>query len=436
MRIFLTGATGALGRPVLERLRRRGDEVFALAHSDAAEAKLREMEVTGRRADVIGRDDLTKTVEGCDAILHLATRIPAGGNMLKMGAWKENNCIREEGCERLIHAARNAGIETIVFPSITMVYPDSASDWIDAKSVRPPVTAFMRATLNAERSIEKFTEQGGRGIVLRMGQFYGHDRMTQGLFQMAQKGWMALFGPGHAYFSWIWIDDAADAVVAALDAKMKPDVYDIVDDEPITRDQLVAQFATLKRKKIRRVPEWLFKLFGREIVEMLSASRRVRNRRFREAADWSPTVPRFSEGLRRVATAKAREVIMERHIAILGTGNIGGAIASGLVSGKVTQPNGITLTRRRTDLLAGYQQSGYNVTADNLEALSKANIVIVAVEPQQLTSLSEEIRDALDSEKHLIISVVSGASISPAPRSPGRRHRDPARHAQHRHRRP
>lgn len=304
MKIFVTGATGVLGRAVVERLRRRGDEIVALSHSEAAAARLKEVGLATRSADLIGRDDLTKTVSGCDAILHLATRIPAGANMMKMAAWRENDRIRQAGCERLAHAAKGAGIRTIVFPSIALVYPDGGADWIDAQSTRPPVTAFMRATLNAERSIERFGDEGGRGIVLRMGQFYGQDRMTQDMMQMAEKGWMLFFGPEDAYLSWVFIDDAADAVVAALNPTVASGIYDVVDDEPTTRAEIFSAFATLKRRKIRKIPTWPFRIMGGEIARMLSGSRRVRNRRFKDAAGWTPSVPSFKDGLRRIATTK------------------------------------------------------------------------------------------------------------------------------------
>jgi len=304
MKVFVSGATGVLGAAVIERLRSRDDDIVALAHSDAAGRKLQAMGIASRRADVTGRDDMTKTVAGCDAILHLATRIPAGTNMLNMSAWEENHRIRELGCERLVRAAKGAGIETIVFPSIVLVYPDSGVNWIDANTTRPSVTAFMRATLNAERSIEQFGEQDGRGIVLRMGQFYGRDRMTKDMISMARKGWTLLFGPGDAYISWIWIEDAADAIVAAMDPKVRSGSYDIVDDDPVTRDQIVRTLEGLARKKIRRVPTWPFKLMGAGITKILAGSRRVSNRRWKDATGWSPRVSTLGDGLQRVAAAK------------------------------------------------------------------------------------------------------------------------------------
>lgn len=98
--------------------------------------------------------------------------------------------------------------------------------------------------------------------------------------------------------------------------------------------------------------------------------------------------------------------------AILGAGNIGCSIANGLTASDIFKPNQTTLTRRRTDKLSEYIEKGYNVTSDNIDAVKNSDILIACVEPHQLDGLLKEISSALDPEKHLLISVVSGAKIS------------------------
>lgn len=99
------------------------------------------------------------------------------------------------------------------------------------------------------------------------------------------------------------------------------------------------------------------------------------------------------------------------NIAILGGGNIGISIAKGLQNSDSFSTKSIYITRRRTDLISDYINYGFIVTSDNKEAVIKSEIVIVAVQPQQLNELLLQIRDDIDPEKHMIISVVSGASI-------------------------
>ena len=100
------------------------------------------------------------------------------------------------------------------------------------------------------------------------------------------------------------------------------------------------------------------------------------------------------------------------HIAVLGAGNIGSAIARGLVKAGLVPPAHVTLTRRKAERLEAYKQGGFNACTDNREALQDAGFVVIAVTPQQLNGLLSEIRDAVDPQRHTIISVVSGATIA------------------------
>ncbi len=100
------------------------------------------------------------------------------------------------------------------------------------------------------------------------------------------------------------------------------------------------------------------------------------------------------------------------HIAVLGAGNIGSAIARGLVKAGVVPAWYITLTRRKAEQLEAFRKEGFSAGIDNREALENAGLVVIAVTPQQLNGLLSEIRDAVDPQRHTIISVVSGATIA------------------------
>ncbi len=101
---------------------------------------------------------------------------------------------------------------------------------------------------------------------------------------------------------------------------------------------------------------------------------------------------------------------MENKISIIGAGNIGTSIASGLSKSEKFNTKDITLTRRRLELLEPFRKEGFIITSDNEEALEKSNIVIIAVEPQQLDDLLEEISPALDPKKHILVSVITGVN--------------------------
>ncbi len=103
--------------------------------------------------------------------------------------------------------------------------------------------------------------------------------------------------------------------------------------------------------------------------------------------------------------------IADTRIAILGAGNIGSAVARGLVHAGLFPAGQIALTRRRSENLALFKKDGFRVTANNREALGDADLVFIAVTPQQLNALLAEIREVLDRRRHTIVSIVSGATI-------------------------
>jgi len=98
-------------------------------------------------------------------------------------------------------------------------------------------------------------------------------------------------------------------------------------------------------------------------------------------------------------------------LALLGTGSLGASIANGLLLSGQYDSGDIILTRRRAEKLASLKDKGFIVQSDNCSAVKKSEIILIAVEPQQINNILEEIREDIDPEKHIIISVVTGVSI-------------------------
>ena len=101
-----------------------------------------------------------------------------------------------------------------------------------------------------------------------------------------------------------------------------------------------------------------------------------------------------------------------KKIAIIGSGNIGLSLAKGLVKANFAQAGDITLTRRNTDHLKSFAEAGFNVSNNNKQAVVDADVVILAVLPQQLNTVLDEINTSIDPAKHLVISVISGVSCA------------------------
>lgn len=308
MSIFVTGATGVLGRPVVEELDRRGYRVHALCRSPANRKRIIQQGAIPEEVDLYDVDALTRILKTCDTILHLATRIPPSTSMKKPGIWDENDKIRRGGMASIVQAARTAGtIGTILYPSISFFYGDGGRTWLNANNAATEPVSFLRSTLDAEASVREFAEEdhNRRGIILRFGAFYGPQSAdSRQSLVLARNGFFLPLAAPQTYRSTIWIDDAARAVVTAVE-NAPTGTYDVVDDAPFTQEQAAgALAAAVGRGKLRNLPRILLHLaLPAELRYLLARSQRVSNAAFRDATGWRPNVPSQAEGWRLVADA-------------------------------------------------------------------------------------------------------------------------------------
>jgi nucleoside-diphosphate-sugar epimerase len=305
MDVFITGGTRVLGLPVLRLLRARGHRARALSRGEEGDAAIREAGGEPVRCDLFDLAALGAATAGSEAVLHLATRIPRTAEALRPEAWAENDRIRTEGTRNVATAALAAGASVFVYPSVIFVYPDRGAEWIDAATPVDP-TDLVRSTLVAEEEVARFGAVGRRGVVLRMGSFYGPTAPTsRELVSTARRRRLAmLIGPGRAYQSSIWVDDAASAVVLAME-RAPSGIYDAVDDRPLTRREMAAALAAaVGRRWLVRLPWTVARRAGGDAALTVGRSQRVSNRQLREATGWAPAVPDAREGLRRLGGAR------------------------------------------------------------------------------------------------------------------------------------
>ncbi|HEX4204436.1 MAG TPA: NAD-dependent epimerase/dehydratase family protein [Ktedonobacteraceae bacterium] len=317
MNIFVTGATGVLGKAVIPLLRASSHHVYAASRSEKNTAVIRALGAEPVAADLFESSSLTKALEATKAttIVHLATKIPPTMRMGRVASWQENDHIRRDGTRALVDAALATGVQTFVYPSFYYVYPDRGAQWIDALSTPVESHVIQQATIDAEAEVARFTHENRCGIVLRMGNLYGPEAPSAlEQFQMAQKGFAAVPGPGDAYLCYIWVEDAARAIVVALE-KTPAGIYDIVDDEPLTRDAFVTALAqSVGKHRLLQIPNGVMKLLTGAAADMVNRSQRVSNRRFQELTPWKPTVPNVRQGWALIAKAKHASGKMASHV--------------------------------------------------------------------------------------------------------------------------
>ncbi len=297
MELFVTGATGVLGRATLPLLLDAGHRVRGLARSAQNETLLRRFGVKPIPVDLADAAGLRAALTGCDAVLHLATKIPPSSGARKRASWLENDRLRREGTDAIVDAALAAGVSTLIYPSVTLLYADGGARWLAAGESALDPTPNLRSTIAAEEAVARFTVAGGRGIALRLGNLYGPTAASsRDQLALARWGVASLPGAAGAYTSFLWVDDAARAIVAALD-RAPAGLYDVVDDEPLTRAALLAALSrAVGRRSAFALPAFVWRALAGPLAELLGRSQRVSNRAFKAATDWSPAVPSVRAG--------------------------------------------------------------------------------------------------------------------------------------------
>lgn len=295
MKVFVTGGTGAIGRHVIPTLVAAGHEVTALSRSDDKAGHLRRQRAHPVSVSLFDRSMLAAAFAGHDAVINLATALPATRDFSNFKAWAENVRIRTEGSANVIDAALDACVPRVLQESVSMIYRDHGDSWIQEDW---PTDDFpmARSNLAAEASTARFSRAGGDGVVLRFGWFYGPGAThSEEFLTLARRyGICMMMGAANGYVSSIHVADGGRAVSAALRAPAG--IYNIVDDEPLTkRAYSHAIAAAAGRKVCVRAPGRLALLLG-DNTTSLTRSLRVSNRKIKEATGWQPIYRSAREG--------------------------------------------------------------------------------------------------------------------------------------------
>ncbi len=294
MKIFFAGATGVLGRRVVPQLIEAGYDVTAIGRREAERSQLAHAGATPIELDLFDAAAVQRAVTGHDVVINLATSIPPIVRTFLPGSWRMTSRIRTYASANLVEAALAGGARRYIQESFAPIYPDCGDQWID-ESTPPHPASYNRAVLDAEAATRRFTAQGGTGIALRFAYLYGPDsRTTLETIHYVHRGWGLVFGAPDAYFSSVSHDDAAAAVVAALD--LPAGIYNVSDDVPLTRREYVDSLASLLGVPSPRLPpRWIVKFLG-SLGETLARSQRISNRKLKAESNWAPRYPSMRAG--------------------------------------------------------------------------------------------------------------------------------------------
>jgi 2-alkyl-3-oxoalkanoate reductase len=304
MKILIAGATGVIGKRVVPQLLRDGHQVTAVARSPEKAAALLHAGAKPIVVDLFNSGAVSSAVAGHEIVINLATSIPPSSRALMPGAWRMTNEIRRHVSVNLSHAALHAGVRRFVQESFAPAYPDRGNRWIDESTPLAPVS-YNGGVADAEAAASAFSAAGGQGVTLRFAYFYAADSdFTQDMIRFVRKGWAPTPGRPDGYISSISHDDAAAAVMAALQLPAGP--YNVCDDEPVTRrDFFESLAARLGVRRLRFAPPWTARLFG-SLGETLARSQRMSNARLRDTGLWRPQYPSIREGWGQVLAEAGR----------------------------------------------------------------------------------------------------------------------------------
>jgi nucleoside-diphosphate-sugar epimerase len=306
MRVFVTGASGAIGSRLVPQLIGAGHEVVGTHNSPASAERLRALGATPVLLDLLDAGAVRKAVVESepDAIVHQATALAHAKfsrNFDRTGA--RTNELRTIGTDLLLAAARAAGVRRFVAQSVA-AYSRYARQGGPVKTEDDPLGSpppGMEQSFAALDQLERAVAEFG-GTSLRYGVFYG--AAGDGMFEPVRRRRFPIVGDGGGVWSWIHLDDAASAAVLALE-RDGPVVYNIVDDEPApVREWLPALAEALGAKPPRRIPTWLGRLLAGEAVVLMSTEARgASNEKAKRELAWTPRHPSWREGFRAVYSA-------------------------------------------------------------------------------------------------------------------------------------
>ena len=299
MRVFVGGASGAIGTRLVRQLVDRGHEVVGTSRSTERAEQIRALGADPVALDLLDRGAVRRAVLEArpDAIVHQATALAEATFSRNFDrAFAMTNRLRTEGTDALLAAAREAGADRFVAQSFASYRTAREGAMVKTEDdpLDPAPIAAMRESSSAMRYLEEAVAVAG-GIVLRYGGFYGAS--NDGLVEPVRKRLFPIVGDGGGVTSFVHLDDAAEATVLALEHGA-PGVYNIVDDEPApAREWLPVLADVLGAKPPRRVPRWLARLFAGEVVVMMGTEARgASNAKAKRELGWEPRYPSWREG--------------------------------------------------------------------------------------------------------------------------------------------
>jgi 2-alkyl-3-oxoalkanoate reductase len=299
MRVFVAGASGAIGSRLVPQLVERGHDVVGSSRSREKSDRLTALGAEPVVLDLLDPDAVRKTVTQVrpDAIIHEATALSGLSDLKNPDkAFAQTNRLRIAGTDALLAAAREADVSRFLAQSFTS-WPyarEGGPVKTEEDPLDPAPVPTMRETLDAIRHLEQAVVAAG-GIVLRYGGFYGSPEDAQ--LELVRRRRFPIVGDGGGIWSFVHLDDAATATALALEGGA-PGIYNVVDDEPApVSEWLPALAEVIDAKPPRHVPRWLARILAGEAgVALMTEIRGASNAKAKRELGWTLRYPSWRQG--------------------------------------------------------------------------------------------------------------------------------------------
>jgi nucleoside-diphosphate-sugar epimerase len=315
MKVFLAGATGALGSKLVPQLVARGHEVVGMTRSASKQDLVRSLGARPVVADALDPDAVAQAVASAEpeVIVHQLTALSGPMSIRdarhpdRSVAATMTNRLRTEATDHLLAAGRAVGARRVVAQSFGAFRFARTGGPVqtEADPLDPNPPAALRAVQAGYLYLEKAvtTIEWGEGLALRYGGFYGPGTGISlapdaAMAAAIRKRRLPIVGDGGGVWSHIHIEDAAAATVVAVE-RGEPGVYNIVDDEPVpVREWLPVVASALDAKPPRRVPRWLGRVAAGEMATvMMTEVRGASNAKAKRELGWQPRYASWRQGL-------------------------------------------------------------------------------------------------------------------------------------------
>jgi nucleoside-diphosphate-sugar epimerase len=316
MKVFVAGATGALGKQLVPMLVQNGHDVTGMTRTSAKQELIRELGAQPVVADALDPEAVAQAVAEAEpeVVIHQLTAIDAGSLSRSLDkSFALTNRLRTEGTDHLLAAAKAAGAQRFIAQSFAGWPFERTGGPIkteeDPLQEHPPKS--VSESLAAIKYVERVVTgaEGIEGLALRYGGFYGPETSIAlnpdgEQVQMVRKRRLPVVGNGAGIWSLVHIRDAAAATVAAVD-RGDPGVYNVVDDEPAPVSVVLPELAkVIGAGPPRRIPRWIGRLIaGEGMTIMMTEVRGAANAKAKRELGWQLQYPSwrlgFREGLER-----------------------------------------------------------------------------------------------------------------------------------------